>query len=355
MKEEVLIENNLSLREAINRLNELGTKTLVISNNQNKLLGTLSDGDIRRAIINGNSLDDSIESFYNKSPKYVTEDQYILDDLTESFIQEKYDLLPLVDESKSIKEIIFFEDLFSDHDSQNISSQDMEVIIMAGGYGKRLLPITEDTPKPMLKIGANSMIEMVIDNFKKFGFLNFTISVNYLSEKIISHLGDGKKMGISIEYINEDEPLGTAGSLALKNNLEDDQSYLVTNSDVLVDLDFRDLIKHHEESDADITICTKFHEINIPYGVVNSNGTVKSIEEKPNKTYWVNSGLYILKSRVIKEIEVDQHLDMTNLIAQQIATGAKVVSYPVLGYWKDVGHKDQLEEARKYFKNKVKN
>ena len=352
---EILIQNNLSLREVINKLNELGTKTLVVADNNNKLLGTISDGDIRRAIINGNSLDESIENIFNKNPKYVIENQYSVDYLHRIFLQEKYDLMPLLDKNKSIKKIIFIEDLLSNLKPVKLASQDMEVIIIAGGYGKRLLPLTQDTPKPMIKIVDSSMIEVVIENFKKYGFFNFTISVNYLSEKITSHLGDGSKLGTNIEYINEKEPLGTAGSLALKNKLEDNQSYIVTNSDVLIDLDFRDLVKHHEQTNADITICTKFHEINIPYGVVNSKETVQSIEEKPNKTYWVNSGLYILKSEVIKDIKLNQHLDMTDLITKQIANGAKVVSFPVLGYWKDVGHKDQLEEARKFYKNKGKN
>jgi dTDP-glucose pyrophosphorylase len=351
---ELLIQENISLKQAIKILNELGSKTLVIKSNRNLLLGTLSDGDIRKAIANGISLTESIDSIYNKNPKFLIENEYSYDDLIETFIKNKFDLMPVVNKKKYIKNIISIEDLFSEDKDLSITTQETEVIIMAGGYGKRLLPITKNIPKPMVKIGDRSMIQIVIENFKKFGFLNFTISVNFLSEKIISHLKDGRKLGINIEYITEKEPLGTAGSLSLKKNLKHNKSYIVTNSDVLIDLDFRDLIKHHEESNADITICTKFHEINIPYGVVNTNGTVTSIEEKPDKTYWINSGLYILKSSIIKEINTNTYLDMTDLITQQIKKGAKVISFPILGYWKDIGHKDQLEEARKHMAKDLK-
>ncbi len=334
----LLINKNISLKEAIDKLNELGTKALVISDKNQRLLGTLSDGDIRKAIIKGCNLNDPIKGLFNENPKYVVENQYSNDDLKKNFLIDKYDLMPEVDENNILRKIIFVEDILLEKKSKKAPSQEMEVIIMAGGAGKRLLPDTKLTPKPMLKIGDLSMIEVVIENFKKHGFYKFTISVHYLSEKIISHLGNGEKMGVNIEYIEEESPLGTAGSLSLKKGLEDDISYIVINSDVLIDIDFIDLISHHEVNDSDITICTKFHEINIPYGVVNSDKTVTSIEEKPNKIYWVNSVLYVIKSSVIKEINENKYLDMNELISQQIEKKAKIISFPVLGYWKDVGH-----------------
>jgi len=343
---DLLINKEISLKDAIDKLNKLGTKTLVISDEKQRLLGTISDGDIRKAIIKGFSLNDPITNLYNSNPKYVIQDQYTIDNLKKSFLIDKYDLMPEVNKNNILRNIIFVEDILLEKKIEETSPQEMEVIIMAGGFGKRLLPDTEHTPKPMLKIGDLSMIEIVIENFKKYGFLKFTISVHYLSEKIISHLGDGEKMGVKIEYIEEEIPLGTAGSLSLKKDLKDDCSYLVVNSDVLIDIDFKDLIKHHEANDSDITICTKFHEVNIPYGVVNSEETVLSIEEKPNKIYWVNSGLYVIKSSVMREINNNEHLDMTELITRQIQKNAKVISFPVLGYWKDVGHMDQLDEVR---------
>ena len=344
----LLLSSDINLRGAITLLNELGTKTLVISNEKNQLVGTLSDGDIRKAIINGNSLDEKIEGIYNKNPKYILEEKFSIKKVTEDFISEKYDLMPMLNSKMEIKKIIFLEDLLSGKEFAKSSPQDITVIIMAGGLGKRLLPMTKDTPKPMIKVGDNSMIEIVIDNFKKFGFLEFLVSINFLSDKIISHLEDGKKMGVKIDYLKEEKPLGTAGSLSLIEHIRDDRPYIVTNSDVIIDLDFRDLVKHHTENKADITICTKFHEINIPYGVVDTNGTVKSIEEKPNKEYWINSGLYVLSPRIINKINSDDYIDMTDLITKEITEGSKVVSFPIFGYWKDIGQKDQLEEARKY-------
>jgi dTDP-glucose pyrophosphorylase len=343
-----IISDDISLREAINRLNETGTKTLVVSDQKNQLLGTISDGDIRRAIINGSSLDENIENIYNKNPKYVLEKEYSSKKLAEEFVINKYDLIPMLDTRKKIKKIIFLEDLVPEKDSHNSNSQDIKVIIMAGGLGKRLLPMTENIPKPMIKVGDNSMIEIVIENFKKFGFVDFLVSVNFLSDQITSHLKDGKRMGVNIDYIKEDEPLGTAGSLSLIENIADDRPYIVTNTDVIIDLDFRDLVKHHTDNKADITICTKFHEISIPYGVVNSNGTVKSIQEKPSKSYWVNSGLYVLSPNIINKIDSKEYIDMTDLITKEISEGSKVISFPVFGYWKDIGEKEQLDEVRKY-------
>lgn len=344
----VLISPEISLKEAINRLNELGTKTLVVSNEENKLLGTLSDGDIRRAIINGNNLDENIENIYNQNPKYVQEGKYSIKKLAEDFIRNKYDLMPMLSSKMEIKKILFLEDLLSDNESAKLRPQDTTVIIMAGGFGKRLLPITKDVPKPMIKVGDNSMIDIVIDNFKNFGFLDFIVSVNFLSDQITTHLGDGSKIGVNIDYIKEEKPLGTAGSLSLIDNIKDGKPYIVTNSDVIIDLDFRDLVKYHRDNKADITICTKFHEINIPYGVVNTNGTVISIEEKPNRSYWVNSGLYVLSPSIINKVKSDEYIDMTDLISKEISEGSKVISFPIFGYWKDIGQKEQLEEARKY-------
>tara|TARA_B100001142_G_scaffold187173_1_gene186326 strand:- start:390 stop:1466 length:1077 start_codon:yes stop_codon:yes gene_type:complete len=345
----LLVTENFNLREAIDRLNELGSKTLVVSNEKNKLLGTISDGDIRRAIINGNDLEENIIDIYNRKPKYVIEDKYSTRKLTEDFIMNRYDLIPMLNSRMEIKKIISLEDLIPELGPEKSEPQDIKVVIMAGGFGKRLHPMTKDVPKPMIKVGDNSMIEIVIDNFKKFGFIEFLVSVNFLSDQITSHLEDGKKMGVKIEYLKEEEPLGTAGSLSLIRNISDDRPYIVTNTDVMVDLDFRDLVKHHTDNEADITICTKFHEINIPYGVVNTDGTVKSIDEKPNKSYWVNSGLYVLSPGIINKVKSDEYIDMTELITKEIAEGSKVLSFPIFGYWKDIGKKEQLEEVRQYF------
>ncbi len=344
----VLISSNASLREAINCLNESGTKTLVIVDEKNQLLGTLSDGDIRRAIINGADLDKNIEGIYRSDPRYVIEGKYSIKKLAEDFIRNRYDLIPILNPKMEIKDIIYLEDLMPDDEIDNIISQDIKVVIMAGGFGKRLLPMTKNTPKPMLKVGNSNMIEIVIDNFKKFGFKDFIISVNFLSEQITSHLENGKKFGVKIEYLKEEEPLGTAGSLSLIKEIDDEKPYIVTNSDVIIDLDFRDLVKHHIDNKADITICTKIHEINIPYGVVNTNGTVKSIEEKPDKAYWVNSGLYVLSPKIINKIKHNEFIDMTDVITNEIGNGSNVLSFPIFGYWKDIGQKKQLEEARKY-------
>ena len=157
-----------------------------------------------------------------------------------------------------------------------------------------------------------------------------------------------KNFSVSIDYINESEPLGTAGSLSLKQNLIKGKSYIVTNADVLIDLDYIKLMDFHEDNNADITLCVQYHEVNIPYGVINGNHKLESIQEKPNKTYWINSGLYVLRSSILEQIKAGEYLDMTDLINQQIKKEAKILIYQTFGYWKDIGHKNELEEARNY-------
>ena len=344
-----MITEELTLIEAIRKLAELGTKTLVVSNSKNVLLGTLSDGDIRRAIIEGSSLDEKISSIYNKKPSYILKKEFNKEKAFNLLLNNHFDLIPVVYDDNVISEIISLKDLLKEEDQAFEQNKDVEVIIMAGGLGSRLMPLTRDIPKPMIKIGEKTIIEIIIEDFKKNGFLDFIITLNYRSDQIRALLSDGKKLGVNIRYVEEDEPLGTAGSLSLMTDIDNSKNYILTNADLLTDIDYSELVQFHIDNNSDITVCTKLHEVKIPYGVVIGNKTVKGIEEKPNKTFWINTGVYVLSPKVFMDLEYGKYIDMPDIISNLIEYEGRVNIFPITGYWKDIGEVSQLEEVRKNF------
>ena len=351
MKSKIFIEPHQPVSLAIKTINESGTRCLLVVSN-NMLVGALSDGDIRRAVLNGSSLDDSIDYFCNKKPFFI-EDKNLKDlDIHQIFLDKKYDIIPIVDKNKIIKDVYFFGDIFNASNPVAEIRNDTKVIIMAGGLGSRLLPITQDIPKPMLKIDDRPIIQIVIENFYKYGIRDFLISVNHMSEQIISFLGDGSSFDINIEYIHEDHPLGTCGSLSLIKNSDSDINYIITNADILAEIDVTDMLDQHKYKNADISVCSKLHEVNIPYGVIKGDQFLEAIEEKPYKTFWINSGIYVFKSNLLNLIEYNKRKDMPDFIQEQIKDKKSIAIYPITGYWKDVGGKKDLEEARDRYKLK---
>ncbi|MDA9030972.1 sugar phosphate nucleotidyltransferase [Candidatus Pseudothioglobus singularis] len=347
------ITEELSLIESIRKLTELGTKTLVVTNSKNVLLGTLSDGDIRKAIIEGLSLEESISSIYNKKPSYILKKEFNKEKAFKLLLNNHFDLVPVIDDNKVISEIIFLDDLLIEENQEINHIKDVEVVIMAGGLGSRLMPLTKDIPKPMIRIGEKSIIEIIIEDFKKKGFLDFIITLNYKSDIIRSLLSDGKKLGVNIRYIEENEPLGTGGSLSLIRDIDNSKNYIITNADLITDIDYSRLVQYHVDNSSDITICTKLHEVKIPYGVVIGNKAVEGIEEKPNKTFWINTGVYVLSPNVIKNLDYGKYLDMPDIISKLVHKDqGRVNIYPITGYWKDIGEISQLEEVRKHFVSK---
>tara|TARA_B100000780_G_scaffold263367_1_gene217202 strand:- start:1391 stop:2491 length:1101 start_codon:yes stop_codon:yes gene_type:complete len=352
MNTDIFIQSNKSLSVAIKTINKTGSRCLLVISEGNVLVGALSDGDIRRAILKGYSLDDSILDFYNKDPFFFNEDSLDDLDIYEIFLDKKYDLIPLVDKKMCIKEIYYFEDVFKgDIPSANVRDDTM-VVIMAGGIGSRLLPITQDMPKPMIKIDNRPIIQIVIENFYRHGIRDFLISVNHMSEQITSFLGDGSRFDVNIQYIHEDKPLGTCGSLSLIENLEKNKNYIITNADILADLDVADLLKEHKVNGADISVCTKLHEVNIPYGVVRGKKFLEGIDEKPNKTFWINSGIYVFNTNILNSLEYNIRKDMPDFIQEKIVENKSIAIYPMTGYWKDIGDKNELIEARDRYKIK---
>jgi NDP-sugar pyrophosphorylase family protein len=218
---------------------------------------------------------------------------------------------------------------------------------MAGGTGKRLRPLTENTPKPLLKVGGKPIIEYNIDNLKKVGIKNIKLSVNYLGEQLIDYFGDGISRNLNIQYVREDKPLGTIGSILLVNDFEHDD-IIVMNSDLLTNIDFKDFYKFFKSTDADMAVAATSYHVDVPYAVLEADekNRVISLKEKPKYTYYSNAGIYILKKALLKMIPKDQFYDITDLMERILEMNLKLVTYPINGYWLDIGKHEDFKKAQ---------
>lgn len=338
-----VISSNSTIREAISRINSIGqsgTVLYVTQENNNVLIGTLTDGDIRRGILKNVDVEQSVEKVCNKNFSSVEYGQ--------SWVQEKnlkkakakgIKSIPLLDQDKKLIKII---DL-----SYYKSFIPVDAIIMAGGKGTRLHPLTLTTPKPLLKVGSKPIIEHNIDRLKSFGIQNITISIKYLGEQIISYFGDGIEKDLNISYIEEIEPLGTIGALGLIKSHKSD-NLLIMNSDLLTTINFEDIYEEFIAAKADMIVATTPYEVKVPYGVVETNGNeVVSLAEKPTYTYYSNAGIYIIKKELVKLIPKNKHFNATDLMEKLFQMKKKVVNYPILDYWLDIGKHGDYERAQK--------
>src|SRR5690606_36251925 len=227
-----------------------------------------------------------------------------------------------------------------------------DALLMAGGEGKRLRPLTEKTPKPLLKIGEKPIIEYNIDRLRNVGIKNVNISVNYLAEQLVEYFGDGSERGLNIKYVHEDKPLGTIGSILLVDNF-DHEDIIVMNSDLLTNIDYADFFKTFKASDADMAVAATSYHVDVPYAVleVNDKNVVKSLREKPRYTYFSNAGIYIMKKQLLKMIPPNQFFDITHLMDRVIEMKLKLITYPINGYWLDIGKHEDFKKAQEDVKH----
>ncbi|MGE4497258.1 MAG: nucleotidyltransferase family protein [Deferribacterales bacterium] len=301
-----------------------------------KLLGIVTDGDIRRCVLQG---DFSLDKLLNKTPYIWKADQP--EKAAIAYLKRIHRRqIPVVDENGVMVKILSLDD-------SSFLINDNPVVLMAGGLGTRLRPLTEKVPKPMLKIGDKPIIEHLIESFVKSGFVNFFITVNYLAEQLRKYFGNGSAFGINIEYVDEKKRMGTAGSLALISHSLN-MPFYVANGDIMTNLDFSDMLSTHINSGNDLTVCVKKNEYSIPYGVVEIDAAnrVSSIREKPIYDYYVSSGIYILESTVLRHIPQDSFFDMPDLIRAVINDSGIVSPYRFDGYWTDIGHLKSYNEAK---------
>lgn len=325
--------------EAI-RIIDVGALQIALVVDENKrLLGVVTDGDVRRAILNGVSLDNPVHLImyrdFTIASHHASREEIIA-------LMKKNDLkqMPIVDELGTIVDLRVIIDLIDEQ-----PKNDNWVVIMAGGLGARLRPLTDDRPKPLLEVGGKPIIQTVIENFAGFGFRSFFISVNYKSEMIEDFCGDGCKWGVEINYLREKKKMGTAGALSLLP-AKPEKPLIITNADVLSNVNIRQLINFHNEHKAAATMCVQDYHFEVPYGVIKINQhRIEGLDEKPIQRFFVNAGIYVLEPTVLDVIPTQESFDMTDLFTRLIDEGFETVAFPIREYWMDIGRVEDYKKA----------
>ncbi|QHJ13436.1 UTP--glucose-1-phosphate uridylyltransferase [Paraglaciecola mesophila] len=319
---------------AVEAIDKGGLGFIAVVNPEMLLVGILTDGDIRRAFLK-KSFD--LNSIINKNPEvmnYRSSKESIISRL--KTLHRRH--MPLVDEKGLYKGVFSFDDI-------EFITRDNEVVIMAGGLGSRLGELTKSTPKPMLEVGNQPMLQHLVELFREQGFCKFIFCVNYKKDVIQSYFKDGGDFGVKISYVEEEVRMGTAGALSLINQ-DFNAPFFVINADILTNLDFVSLLNFHEKMDAPATMCVRQYQIQIPYGVIsNKGGHLKSIDEKPNFTFDVNAGIYLLSPNVTKFIPKNKFYDMPSLFERLMLEGLTPATFEVNDYWIDIGKREDLLQA----------
>ena len=338
------VDSNSIIKEALNIINRGGISIAVVVDDKFKVVGTITDGDIRRGLLSGLNLNDSIKNIYSKQPTLAH-----CNDSKETIVQKAISKMlyqiPIVDNEGKLVDI---EDLAT---LLKVNTRRNRVILMAGGLGTRLRPLTENTPKPLLSVGNKPILETIIENFEKYGFSNITISVNYKADMIKEYFGDGSKFNVNIDYIEETKRLGTAGALSLIKQ-RPQEPFFVMNGDLLTNVNFTHLLDYHSFENSVATMCVREYDIQIPYGVIElDNHRIKSIEEKPIHKFFANAGIYVLSPQVFDYIPKNKFYDMPTLFEDILKDDIKALSFPIHEYWLDIGRMSDFEQAQsEYFR-----
>jgi dTDP-glucose pyrophosphorylase len=334
-----LLKSGSTIREALERLDILAKDAIIfIVDENNKLSGSLTDGDVRRGLLKGLSIDNLVEDIIQFHPRFIRKGDFDINKVIE-YRDNNFRIIPILDKNDRVVNVINFRELRS--------YLPVDAVIMAGGRGERLRPLTEHTPKPLLKIGDKTIIEHNLNRLALFGIDDFWITLGYLGEQIEAWGGSGREKNISIQYITEDTPLGTIGAVSKIDNLVHD-CLLVTNSDILTNIDYEHFYLDFIRQDADFSVVTIPYSVDIPYAVLETNnGHVLNFREKPTYTYYSNGGIYLMKSEVIKFIPKKTHYHATQLMEDLLKAGKKVISYPLAGYWLDIGRHEDYIKAQK--------
>ncbi|MGR5336248.1 nucleotidyltransferase family protein [Vibrio gigantis] len=336
----ILLEPTSTILQALDIINREALRVALVVDKDNHLVGVVTDGDIRRGLLNNLSLTDPIAMVMNTNPT-VAEAGTKKTDLINVMESKGILSIPLIDNGQ----IVGLETLQSALRQQKYQNP---VFIMAGGFGTRLKPLTDNCPKPMLKIGDKPILETVIRSFTKAGFVNFYISTHYMPEQIQNHFGDGSDLGINITYVHENEPLGTGGALGLlPDDLPKDLPLIMINGDVLTKVDFQRLLEFHIDNNADATMCVREYDYQIPYGVINGEGNkITSMVEKPIQRFFVNAGIYVVSPQVINSVPKNHRVDMPTLLEQHMNKRNNVLMFPIHEYWLDIGRMDDFNRAQ---------
>lgn len=335
---DILIPPHITIMQTMKIVDETTLQFAVVIDDYMRILGTVTDGDIRRGLLKGLSMDTPIQEVMNEFPVY---EKVGMKPLYYKELMRKLKLkqLPIVNQEKQIQNVFFIDDV------EQALKKINTVILMAGGLGTRLSPLTDHVPKPMLKVGDKPILETIIDNFKGFGFSNFILSVNYKKEMIKSYFQDGSNFGVNISYIEETKRLGTAGALSLLTE-KPNQPFFVMNGDLLTKINYEQLLDFHNETNSVATMCVREYEYQIPFGVIETdNHRLLSIEEKPVHKSFVNAGIYILNPEMLEFIPKNKFYDMPELFKTLINEEQEISAFPLREYWLDIGRMDDYEKA----------
>ncbi len=327
-----------SIADAISQLDRVGTGGLVLCHPDGQVAGVLTDGDIRRAVLRKLSLADPCGSIATQAPiaaRAPIEPEAAL----ALMLQHDINHLPVVDEAGVLVDFLLRKNLVVD------APGDLSAVVMAGGFGKRLMPLTENVPKPMLPMGERPLLERTIDQLREAGIQEVHLTTHYLPESIVGHFGNGEAFGVHMSYATEDEPLGTAGGLRLIPR--PDGPFLVINGDILTRVSYQEMLRFHRKHGATLTVGLRAHEVEVPFGVVEADGVrVTELTEKPRIRLLVNAGIYLLEPGAWDAIPAGRRFDMTDLIRLLLDEGQIVVGFPIIEYWQDVGRHEDYRQAQ---------
>lgn len=335
--DKLLVYMECSIKQALEVLDAGSKGIILIVDKEKKLIGTITDGDIRRAILKGMSIEESVGEVVHYNPIYVTQNM-TREEIKDVFIKKAVKDIPIVDDDNRVIDLISINDILIPEGKEN------PVVIMAGGLGTRFKDLTKEIPKPMLKIGQDPILQHIINNFKQYGYNKIILSVNYKAEIIENYFQDGVAYGVKINYIKESKKLGTAGGISHAKSFIN-TPFFVINGDIFTNLNVENMMNFHIENKFDITVGTRRHSFQIPYGVIQTEQIeIKEIKEKPIIDYLINAGVYCLNPEIIDFIPENEYFEITDLIDQCIKKGLKVGSYEINEYWMDIG---RLEDYNK--------
>ena len=342
----VLISSDSTIQEAMACIDRNARGIALVVDEEQRLLGTITDGDIRRAILDRLDIDVSVSELLERKsgtpyPKPITAPlgtarAELLQLMTKNAVRQ----IPLLDKDGRVVELTTWDGLLPGE------ALPLQAVIMAGGEGARLRPLTEEKPKPLLPVGNRPAMELMVDQLCKAGIRRVNVTTHYKGEQIAEYFGDGSDFGVEIRYVTEDRPLGTAGGLGLMKNPE--EPLLVVNGDIVTQVDFRAMYAFHKEHNAELTVAVREYDLEIPYGIIESEGPcVTGLLEKPVQRFFVNAGVYLLEPAVWRYIPSGECFDMTDLIQRLLEEGRPVVSFPIIEYWLDIGHPTDYQQVQK--------
>jgi dTDP-glucose pyrophosphorylase/predicted transcriptional regulator len=342
----LLVRQNFSIKDAMRQMDKNGEKILFVVNGKRELLGSVTDGDIRRWILSNGNLRDNVDQIYNRKPRFVKTD-YDVKDVKKLMLKERIEQIPVIDEESQLRNVLLWEDVFSDQIAKKRGIH-LPVLIMAGGRGTRLDPFTKILPKPLIPINGEAIIKIIMDKFASYGIDKFFVSINHKSHMIRAYFNEINPPYV-IKYVTETKELGTAGCLGiLRGKVK--QSLMVTNCDIIIDHDYAEIVDFHEKNECDLTIVGSMRHYTIPYGIceITNGGSLKNLQEKPEYDFLINTGMYVLRSNVLRLIPKDRLFHMTELIRAAQRAGLKVQVFPIRARsWVDVGEWEEYRKAVK--------